>query len=116
MHEKRKYERSDLKLPGKIEMVTPGKPEVLGAVTRDISAGGAFFHPAEPVPKGERVKLIMILSSEKLKELTQAECLIKVGGTVVRSGPKGMAIGFDENYQVMPLKYEHNSSGGHFDS
>ena len=116
MHERRKYERFDLRLPGKIEMVTLGKPEVFGAVTRDVSAGGAFFHTAEPVPEGVRVKLIMILSSEKLKELTSAECLIKIGGTVVRSGPKGMAIGFDENYQVMPLKYERIGSGGHLDS
>ena len=116
MHERRKYERFDLRLPGKIEMVTPGKPEVLGAVTKDISAGGAFFHTEEPVPEGERVKLIMILSSEKLKELTQTECLIKVVGTVVRSDPKGMAIGFDDNYQVMPLKYGRNGSGVHLDS
>ena len=116
MQERRKYERFDLRLPGKIEVVTLGKPEVLHAVTRDVSAGGAFFHTAEPVPEGVQVKLIIILASEGLKELTCAECLIKVGGTVVRSGPKGVAIGFVENYQVMPLRYGLMGSEGHLDS
>jgi len=101
MKERRKYERFILGLSGKMEVVTLGKQEVIDVVTTDISAGGAFFHSAEPIPEDGQVKLELIVASERLKELTGAQGLIRVEGTVVRSSPKGLAICFQKNHQII---------------
>ena len=103
MQERRKYERFDLRLPGKIEVVTSGKQEILDVLTGDISAAGGFFHSAKPVPENAQVKIELIVNSKRLDELTGAQGLISVEGTVVRSSPKGMAIWFHENHQIMPM-------------
>ena len=103
MQERRKYERFDLRLPGKIEVVTSDKQEVLDLLTSDVSAGGAFFRTAEPIPKGAGVKVRLVIASERIKELTGAQGLIKVDGTVVRRNATGMAISFDEDYQIVSL-------------
>ncbi len=104
MQERRKYERFDLRLPGKIEVVTSEKQEILDVLTGNISAGGGFFHSAKPVPENEQVKIELIVGSKRLEELTGAQGLIRAEGTVVRSSPKGMAIWFHENYQIMPMR------------
>jgi len=65
---------------------------------------GGFFHTAEPIPEGAGVKVRLVVGSERIKEMTGGgQGLIKVGGTVVRSSPIGMAICFEEKYQIMPL-------------
>ncbi len=104
MQERRKYERFDLRLPGKIEVLTSGKQESLDVLTGDISACGGFFHSAKPVPENAHVKIELIVNSKRLDELTGAQGLISVEGTVVRSGLKGMAIWFHENHQIMPMR------------
>ena len=103
MEEKRKYERFVLCLPAKIEVVTSGNQEALDLVTSDVSAGGAFFHTAEPIPDGAEVNVRLVVGSERIKEITGAQGLLKVAGTVVRSSPIGMAICFDGKHQIMPL-------------
>ena len=104
MQERRKYERFDLRLPGKIEVLTSGKQESLDVLTGDISACGGFFHSAKPVPENAQVKIELIVDSKRLEELTGTQGLISVEGTVVRSGLKGMAIWFHENHQIMPMR------------
>ncbi len=104
MQERRKYERFDLGLPGKIEFVTSGKQEIFDLLTANISAAGGFFHFAKPVPENAQVKIELIVESKRLKELTGAQGLINVEGTVVRSGSKGMAIWFDKKHQIMLMR------------
>ena len=103
MHQKRKYERFDLRLSGKIIALDSGREEVLDIVTSDVSAGGAFLHTTKPIALGARVKLILTLASEKLKELTGAQGLMRVVGTVVRSNAEGMAICFSAEYELVPI-------------
>jgi len=103
MQERRKYERFPLRLPGKIEVVISAKQEVLDVVTTDVSAGGALFHTVEPIPEGAGVKVSLVVGSERIKEMTGAQGLVKVEGTVVRSSPTAMAICFEEKHQIMPL-------------
>ena len=103
MKERRKYERFDLRLPSKIEVLTSGKQEILDLLTSDVSAGGAFLYVGEPIPQGAQVKLSMILASEGLKELTGAQGLLKVAGTVVRCNTRGMAVFFDGDYEIVSL-------------
>ena len=103
MKERREYERFALSLPSKIEVVGSGKQQVLDLLTSDVSAGGAFFYVREPIPQGAQVKLRMILASEALKEMTGAQGLIRVAGTVVRCNARGMAVSFNANYQFVSL-------------
>jgi c-di-GMP-binding flagellar brake protein YcgR len=104
MKERRKFERFDLELPARVEVETPGqKTELFSLKTSNISAGGAFFHTAQPLSEGTKVQLNLILLVEKLKKLTGYECHIKVKGYVVRSDDKGMAIRFRRNYKMIPF-------------
>ena len=103
MEERRKYERFDLRLPGRIEVLTSGKQQVLDLLTSDVSAGGAFFCTTKSISQGTQVTLNLTLTSQRLKELTAAQALIKVEGTVVRCNAKGMAVSFNEDYDIVNL-------------
>ena len=105
MHEKRKLDRFDLKVPAKVEVTTSDREkEIFNLLTSDICAGGAFFHTTQPLPEGTPVKIDLILSLDKLKELKDdfKHAYIKVAGTVLRSESAGMAICFNEDYQIRP--------------
>jgi hypothetical protein len=103
MQEKRKYERFALRLRGKIIAVDWADGEVLDVVTSDVSAGGVFLHTTKPTAIGGRVKLRLNVASKNLKELTGAQGLLKVAGTVVRSSIKGIAICFSGEPELVPI-------------
>lgn len=104
MKERREYERFQLALPARLENATSVKKEILDAQTRDISASGAFLHTTERLSEGTRYRLELTVPSDRIKELTGAQSLIKVEGTVVRSTPEGVAICYDGECQIMRLK------------
>ena len=101
MQERRKYERFELSLPATIEVQTLKGKETFNFVTSNICAGGCLIRTSEPPPEGTKVRLNVIVVSEKLRRLTGAQGLIKVAGKVVRSDSTGMAICFDEDYQIV---------------
>ena len=103
MDERRKLERFDLQVPAKIEVINQDREkEMLDLLTSNICSGGAFLHTTRPLPEGTQVKVDLILPFDKLKELKQdsQQVYIKVTGTVLRSETEGMAICFDEDYQI----------------
>ena len=104
MKERRKFERFTLSLPARLEVTAPEGQQIPDLVAHDISAGGAFFPCKEELPEGTRVKIDMKITNEKLKEMTGARSLIRVEGTVVRSGATGVAICFDGECQIVSLK------------
>ena len=104
MKEKRKLERFDLELPATIQFLTPGQEKsLLDLLTTNISSGGAFFHTTRPLPEGTPVKIDLILPLGRLKKLKDdsKQAYIKVTGTVLRSESEGMAICFDQDYQLV---------------
>ena len=102
MQERRKFERFQLRLPGKIETVAiRRRKETSELFTDDVSAGGAFFPTDHPLPLGTQVQLQLILANERIRQLTGEEGCMRLEGTVVRSEPTGMAISFDENYDIV---------------
>ena len=102
MKERRKFERFSLGLPAKIEVLNPQRErETCELLTRDVSAGGAFFLTDEPFPTGTQVQLRLSLFSEIIRELTGTQGSLRIEGKVIRSGPSGMAIYFDENYDTV---------------
>jgi hypothetical protein len=104
MKERRKYERLQLELPARLEMNSSQTTEMFDLQTRNISAAGAFLNTTGRFPVGTRCQLELIVSSERIKELTGVNGLIKVDGTIVRSTPKGVAICFDGDCQILCLK------------
>lgn len=105
MQERRTYERFQLSLPARLEMNSSERTEVFELQTQDISAAGALLlGTTEQFPAGTRCQLELIVTSERIKELTGVQGLIKIEGTIVRSTPDGVAICFDGDCQILGLK------------
>lgn len=106
MKEKRKLERFVFEVPARIEVMVPtGKKEALDLLTSDICSGGAFFFTTQTLPEGTEVKIDLVLPFERIAKLIgHSRVNVKVNGTVVRSGSTGIAIRFDEDYQIVPLQ------------
>jgi hypothetical protein len=104
MKERRRLVRFDLEIAATIELLTPGQErELLNLPTSNICSGGAYFHTTQPLPEGSRVKVDLDLSLDRLERLKEGcrQAYIKVTGEVLRSESEGMAICFDEDYQIM---------------
>ena len=99
---RRVNERFELSFPATLTFGQDGASAEL--TTRDISAGGAFLHSSQVFTEGTRVKIEIVLSNETLKKLTGYESCVKVQGTVVRSEPGGVAVSFDGEETIIPLR------------
>lgn len=104
MKERRASERFQLELKGRLETLHTDQPVVMEVLTWDISARGALLSAPESLPEGTRFRLRLTVPSEKIKELTGAQSIIRVEGQVIRSTPTGMAVCFDGSYQILALK------------
>jgi len=105
MKERRTYERFQLSLPARLEMNSSERTEIFELQTQDISAAGALLvGNQKQFPTGTRCHLELIVASERIKELTGVQGLIKIEGTIVRSTPDGVAIRFDGECQILGLK------------
>ena len=105
MKERRTYERFQLSLPARLELNSSKRTEIFELQTQDISAAGALLvGTTEQFPAGTRCHLELIVASERIKELTGVQGLIKIEGTIVRSTPDGVAICFDGDCQILGLK------------
>ena len=104
MKERRSYERFRLKLPTRMAITISNKQQIFNLHTKDISAAGAFIRTAEQLPEGAMCRLELTIPSNRIKELTGAQSLIKVEGTIVRSTPEGVAICFDGDCQILRLR------------
>ena len=104
MEERRQFERYEFSLPARVETIISDRKEVFNLKTRNISASGAFIYTPQPFSKGNRFKIDLTIPSKKIKELTGAEGLIECEGNVVRSTPKGVAVHFDRECQILSLR------------
>ena len=101
MRERREYERFDLKLPVRIQVLVPDGKKTFNALSTDISAGGVYIFPKRSFTMGTQVKLELTVLNARVKKLTGAQGLIMAEGTVVRCTSTGIAISFGEDCQVM---------------
>ena len=110
VYERRRLERFDLQVPAKIEVLSSAEMvPVTELLTKDICAGGAYFPTKEPLSAGTKVKLDILLPLRSVSAVPDnTRGLIKVNGTVIRSGPAGMAIGFDGGYLITPFREAMN--------
>ena len=105
MKENRKLERFDLDIPARLMVTTNDqKKEVIETQTVNISAGGAFLQTEHSYPEGTRVQLDLVLPVEKIKELIGMYGCVKVVGKIARSEAQGIAVIFDNKYEIMPYR------------
>ena len=98
-------ERFFLELPARVSVITKNQAtETIDLLTSNVCAGGAFFHTDRPLPVGAGVKIDLILSMEKLKDMKAGKAFIKLSGTVIGADRKSMAICFDEDFKISPLQ------------
>jgi len=108
--ERRKLERYQLRVPTTIELAdASGNQGTLRLETKDISADGAYIASSEPIDEGMHLKLEMVLSVERLKELIGADKKVelRLEGTVIRKDADGIAVLFDKKYQIKALNHNH---------
>ena len=103
MADKRKFERFEFNITARIEILTQEREvEILDLETNSLSAGGIFFKDGGTLPKGSQVKTEIVLHFEELKTPANPEgtLVIAATGHVLRSGPEGVAICFNENFDI----------------
>jgi hypothetical protein len=102
VEERRHLERFPLKATAVIETAVENEEKVLELYTRDISSSGAFFSTQSALPPGASVRITLFLLIAGLKQLYGHPGKIKIttDGTVVRSNNDGMAVVFDQRYQM----------------
>lgn len=104
MQERRARERFKLRLPSKIEVEPLASGEqvaILKLETDNICSGGAFFQALNPLVKGTRVKIDIMLNLLDRRYPMSGGSLVKVKGEVLRSEPTGMAVRFDRRHTIL---------------
>ena len=88
--DQRLHRRYPIALKVEYKLLNKGKTERLGSgLTVNISSGGIFFEPDEPLPAHGRIELVL-----EWPFLLERVCALKlvVRGRIVRSEAKGIAI------------------------
>lgn len=117
LSDQRLQERFSLELPVKVSVSAETDRELqYQTVTANISAGGAFIATNQPLPIASKVylefllsfndlkKLRFILSLEMLKTFAGKPVWVLASGVVIRHQANGMAVIFDQDYQLSPLE------------
>jgi hypothetical protein len=115
--ERRGQERFSFRLQTKIMAESgTGITPLLEFVTADVSASGAFIETSRPLPIASKVRMEFFLSLEELARLRfllakeslkvwQSErAWVIATGVVIRAEQSGVAVIFDQNYQISPIK------------
>ena len=103
--ENRAMERFSLQLLARVSLLGEEQDqEAIELLTRNVSAGGAFFETDHPLPVGTKLKIELILPLKKIKKVKGEKALVRIIGSIVRTESKGMAMSFDKDYQIVPLK------------
>ena len=98
---RRKFERFDLSMPAVI--MSEKMDRELKAVTKDISAAGAFFQDVSIFEKGMKVKVELLIGNETVNKLTGSCSKLKIRGKIIRCSSEGVAIRFYDSHAVTSL-------------
>jgi len=103
MIERRKFERYNIDIPVKVEIVSPsGLSEKNDFEGINLAAGGIFIKNGQSLPKSFPIKTEIRFKFEDLKtpENLEGALILTVTGHVLRTEPAGTAIHFDEDYKM----------------
>lgn len=115
--ERRIQERFSLNLKARIscQFFDEAPTDSIETVAANISAGGAFLQTRQTLPLSSKVQIEFILSFEDLKRLkfilsmstllstSGKDVWVKASGIVIRQEDHGVAVIFDQNYQLTPM-------------
>jgi hypothetical protein len=107
MKERRLYKRHAIRLPIKLETITPSaKKKIYHLETKDISIGGSFIYIKDfsYFPQGTRFIMDLTIPRGSIKELTVLKSLMECTGTMVRSTSEGIAIQCDTEFEIMNIR------------
>jgi hypothetical protein len=103
MNNKRKFQRYDISIPVKVEiMPQAGLSEKIDFEGINVAAGGILIRKEQVLPESSPIKIQIILHFEELKtpENPEGTLIMTVTGHVVRTDHEGTAIRFDEDYEM----------------
>ncbi|MBE0584942.1 MAG: PilZ domain-containing protein [Desulfofustis sp.] len=114
--DQRLHERFTMHLPVRVALINSAGVESFGElITANISSGGAFISTDQPLPIASRLameflisfidlkKLRFILSLDSLRRCAGKPAWVKATGVVIRHEEDGMAVIFDDDYQLSPM-------------
>ena len=112
MKEKRSLERYCLTVPVKIELMDNPDTPRLEAFTKDVSSGGTFLTLEKELEVGQKVRLKLFLSINKLQEFFEMDNQVRidVSGEVIRKEKNGVGIQFDKKYTILPIADDQGCS------
>lgn len=103
MHEKRSMERFNLELKARVSLTSNDRDQKwINVMTSNICASGTFLRTQHPLGVGVRLTFEAILPLRE-KDSKVKNSLIKTSGVVIRTEGAGMALRFDDEYQILPL-------------
>ena len=103
MHEKRSMERFTLELKARVSLRSnDGDREWINVMTSNICAGGAFLRTRQPFRVGVKLYFEAVLPISR-RTSKRKNALIKTSGVVIRREEVGMALRFDDEYEILPL-------------
>jgi len=111
MANKRKFDRFDIVATARIENLTPGvQEEKILLESLNLSAGGVLVKSDQLLPDGCPVKVEIFLHSPATDAQEQPNCatVITVSGRVIRTTAEGMAICFNDDYNIISSDYIRN--------
>jgi hypothetical protein len=101
--DRRKYTRYDLKLMAHMEVgASEDMVKEYQMATANISAGGVFFRTRRRIAEGTpvRAEIFLPVESPGLPSGYLAGLLILVSGRVLAQRPDGVALRFNEDYEI----------------
>lgn len=100
MEERRALQRFEMELPVRVSRKTDCRENIM-LRTFNISSQGAFIGTDQPFPVGTRLDMDVFL----INGAGSKDDVISTHGEVVRTGPTGMAVRFDDKYRILPVEY-----------
>jgi hypothetical protein len=97
------FEKYDIEVPDRIEVISANEARSVFLRTPSISAKEVFSHTDEPLPENMQVSLDLILNFTRPGKSGRT-ILINVTGTVAKSDLSGMTIILNEDYQIAKLR------------
>ena len=103
---KRQMERFNLSVPAVVTQKDSRRPgSEMSSVykTRNVCAGGAFVVTDDPMQIDTEVDVNIRLAFFAGNPTHERHSNIRVSGRIIRIEPDGMAIQFDDKYQIIPV-------------
>jgi hypothetical protein len=103
MGDKRKFERFEVSVPARLEVLNPGgKTEKMILESGNLSASGVFIKTDSLIPEGSPVRMEIFLhfSDPEAETPPQRATVIVVTGRIIRTTNEGLAIHFNDDYEI----------------